>query len=42
MMCSLFVLAVEKAMTYLNTQELPWDMDLPHKKQLQQKKVLEV
>ncbi|XP_065882490.1 AT-rich interactive domain-containing protein 4B-like isoform X2 [Dysidea avara] len=29
--------AVEKAMTYLNTQELPWDMDMPHKKQHQKK-----
>ena len=24
-------------MTYLNTQELPWDMDMPHKKQHQKK-----
>ena len=34
---SLFPSAVEKAMTYLSTQELPWDMDMPHKKQHQKK-----
>ena len=38
-LCYCMPTAIDKALTYMNTQELPWDMDMPHKKQ-QQKKVL--
>ena len=31
--------AIDKPMVYVNTQELPWDMDIPQKKH-QQKKVM--
>jgi len=31
--------AIDKAMAYMSTQELPWDMDIPQKKH-QQKKVI--